>query len=305
MDLEEHVIINLLKLIKRRATSDLTKSKSLDIEKVRREMSILRKVVGHVFPPKKDLTIEDYVINGVPCYHTKLPVHTKRIIFYLHGGGYLFDRTNRTREEFLALACQANLWIPEYRLAPEHQHPSAVTDAYNAYLGLLDRGIDPKDIFVMGDSAGGGLALAMLMKLRDDKKPLPTGVVLLSPWTDLSLTGESLKTRSDIDPMLSELLLADAAEIILGGHSALDPYISPLYGNFEGLPPMMVFVGGREVLFDDSSRVVEIAKKHGVDATLFVHESMIHIYVLFDKFFPEAREAVSKIAEFVNKLHKD
>jgi len=164
----------------------------------------------------------------------------------------------------LAHAAQAETYALEYRITPDHHHPAALDDAYKGYLALLEKGISPKDIFVAGDSAGGGLTLALLMKLRDEDKPLPRAAIVLSPWADLTHSGESMITRADLDPIITKGAAVFMASLVLKGQSAKDPLISPLFGNYDGLPPLMILVGGREVLFDDSVRVSDKAKKAGL-----------------------------------------
>lgn len=304
MKIQEHVIMNLLKLVKFRSTSDSRHHKQLDIEEIKKELHSLSSLASYVEIYDNSIEIIETKLNGIVCYNRINPEKTKRTIFYIHGGGYIFERNNHTREESIAIACQANLCIPDYRLAPQHPHPAALEDVFNAYTGLLDSGVSPHDLFVMGDSAGGGLTLALLLKLRDEKKPLPKAAVVMSPWADLSFTGESFITRAESDPLLSPIVLQEVADFILNGASPLDPYISPVYGNYTGLPPLAIFVGGREVLYDDSKRVADIAQEHGVDVIFDEEEDMVHVYPLLEKLFPEATEALARMAHFINKHHK-
>lgn len=300
--LEEDAVIELLKLIKIRSQEDYRRRRPLNLDKIRSDLTELRRFLAYFFPPQMDLGIREDSLKGVHCYRSDYDAGTQRNILYFHGGGYIFERTNHAREIHIALACAANIWVPEYRLAPEYPYPAALEDAYTSYLGLLDRGIEPHNIFVMGDSAGGGLALGLLLKLRDDGIPLPKACIVMSPWADLSLTGDSLVTREPSDPLLSSVVLKEVADLILQGHSPQDPYISPVYGDYTGLPPLLVLVGGREILFDDARRVVEAALRDHVDATLDIEHRMIHVYPLFNVVFEEATLAVNRIAAFVKKV---
>lgn len=303
MSFEETALIELMKLVKFRSREDYRHNRPFDLKKAQEELIEIRKLMTHILPDDQNIDIEERYLGGIKSYHIQLPSNPKRVIFYLHGGGYIFERTNHTREMALSIACEANIYIPEYRLAPDHPHPSALEDAEKAYLGLLESGVESRHIFVMGDSAGGGLALGLLLKLRDDNKPLPKAAVVMSPWADLSLSGESIIINEDSDPILSGPVLKEVAELILNGKSALDPYISPVYGNYENIPPLAIFVGEREILYDDSMRVAQRAEEADVDVMLDIGHGMVHVYPLFDRIFPEAKNAIKRIADFIHRNH--
>jgi monoterpene epsilon-lactone hydrolase len=189
----------------------------------------------------------------------------------------------------------------EYRLAPEHPFPAAVEDSVAAYRWLLKEGFDPARIAVAGDSAGGGLTVATMVKLRDENEPLPAAAVCLSPWVDMEGIGESMKTRAEVDPIVERGPLLEMAEAYLGGADPRTPLAAPLYADLKGLPPMLIQVGTAEVLLDDSTRLAEEAKKAGVDVTLEPWEDMIHIWQFFASMVPEGRDAVDRIASFIHK----
>lgn len=228
----------------------------------------------------------------------------QRTIFYLHGGGYKVGScaSHRAMVSYIAEACQAQTLLPDYRLAPEHPFPAALEDAITAYHWLLSQGHTPENVVIMGDSAGGGLALATLLSLREQGTPLPATTVLFSPWADLALTGESVKTRAHAEILLRIGILKDMAHKYYGDHDVRWPLISPLYADLHGLPPMLIHVGDDEILLNDSTRLAERAQAAGVDATLTVWLGMWHLFhwaVLYD--VSESKQAIAEIAAFVDK----
>ena len=226
----------------------------------------------------------------------------KRTILYLHGGGYVIGsiETHRATVARLALASQADALIVDYRLAPENPFPAAVEDAEIAYQWLLDQGVAPNEICVAGDSAGGGLSLALLMQLRDKRRPMPAAAVLLSPWTDLAFSGMSHLTHKSADPIIALEGAMLAARHYLGEANPTDPLASPLYGNFKGLPPLLIHVGSNEILLDDSTRVAEKARAAGVDVTFKLWPDLPHVFHGF-QFLPEAQEATDEIGAYVRE----
>ncbi len=220
-------------------------------------------------------------------------------IFYLHGGGYYFcsPRTHRAITFGLATRARANVFALEYRLAPEHRFPAAVDDAVAAYRMLLARGTSHDRIVIAGDSAGGGLALATLLALRDHGDSLPAGAVLFSPWTDLTCSGASMQTNEGRDPMFHAQVFPIVARQYLGDADAKHPYASPLFGDLENLPPIHIQVGDTELLLDDSTR---IAEKAHID--LQVWRDVPHIFQIWAPFMPEARRALTQAARFIEKI---
>ena len=238
---------------------------------------------------------------------TPLDIAKKNVILYLHGGGYISGSigTHRGLVGKIALASKANALLIDYRLAPEHPFPAALDDAISAYHWLISKeNISPKNIVIAGDSAGGGLTLATLIKLKDEREPLPAAAVCLSPWTDLAITGETIKTNAEIDPFVKGELLKMNAKNYLGGADALNPLVSPLYGNLQGLPPLLIQVGTTEILLDDTLRFAERAKSAGLEVTLDVWDNMIHVFQSFADMAPEGKEAIEKIGEFIRKFLK-
>lgn len=223
------------------------------------------------------------------------------VLLHLHGGGYVMGScgSHRGLSAWIADSVGFQVVLPEYRLAPEYPFPAALDDAQSAYRGLLARGLTPSKIAIVGDSAGGGLALATLLALRDAGVPLPGAAVLLSPWTDMTLSGESLETRAAIDPWLEPGLLEPFSKLYRGDTETTDPRISPVFGDFTGLPPMLVQVGDQEILLSDSTRLVERAKAAGVELRLEIGPELWHVWQLFAPALPDANEALARVGEFV------
>ncbi|SOE54479.1 Acetyl esterase/lipase [Burkholderia sp. D7] len=225
-------------------------------------------------------------------------------ILYLHGGGYYFcsPATHRGIVFPLARRSGARTFSLHYRLAPEHPFPAALDDALAAYRKLLADGVLPERLVIAGDSAGGGLVLATLLALRDAGDPLPAGAVTLSPWTDLAATGASITTNEGRDPMFHGSAFAPAGKLYAGETDVRHPYVSPLYGQFEGLPPLFIQIGDTEVLLDDSTRVAEKARAAGVRVELNIWPKMPHVFQMFAPFMPEANCALEQAAGFVRRV---
>jgi acetyl esterase/lipase len=225
----------------------------------------------------------------------------RRCILYFHGGGYITmsARTHRSITSRLASGSDARLFALDYRLAPEHPFPAALDDALAAYRALIAAGIPPAHIVVAGDSAGGGLALALLLALRAALDPLPAGAVLFSPWTDLAATGNSIVDNNASDVLLFGAWVAMTARHYLGDTPATNPLVSPVYADLTGLPPMLIQVSGSEVLLDDARRVSDNARRAGVEATLQIWPGLAHGWQIFAPFLPEARAALRDAARFI------
>ncbi|KJK15128.1 alpha/beta hydrolase [Burkholderiaceae bacterium 16] len=228
-------------------------------------------------------------------------------LFYLHGGGYYFCTPQTHRPLTLALARGTGMPVfsLDYRLAPEHPFPAALDDAVDAYSALLALGISPRNIVIAGDSAGGGLALATLLALQARGMTLPAGALLFSPWTDLAATGETLRSNDRHDVMFHGESIARAARLYLGDTAATEPLVSPLYADpaaLAALPPLYVQASDKEVLLDDSRRLVERARAAGGAAELHVWRGVPHVWQLYHPFLPEARRALADAAAFANRV---
>ena len=252
-------------------------------------------------PVPVDITCEKVSAGGVPAEWVTAPDARDRTLLYLHGGGYVIGSPNSHRDLAgrLSRASGARVLVLDYRLAPEHPFPAAVDDALAAYRWLLSQGHAPDRIVIGGDSAGGGLTLATLVALRDAGQPLPAAGVCLSPWTDLAGTGESLRTKAQVDPMVQWSRLSQYAAAYLGKQDARTPLASPLFADLRGLPPLLIQVGTAETLLDDAARVVERAKAAGVDVTYEAWDDMIHVFQAFAMLLPEGQQAIEKIGAFI------
>ena len=232
-----------------------------------------------------------------------LPAGTapRRTLLYLHGGAYLFcsPRTHRGITAFLARAIPARVLVPDYRLAPEHPFPAALDDALACVRWLAGSGMAAGELVVAGDSAGGGLALAAQLALRDAGEALPGRAALLSPWVDLAATGDSIRTNSDSDAWVYGDVVAPGATLYLGQTAANHPLASPLYADLKGLPPLLLHVSDSEVLLDDSTRLAERARAAGVSVTLRVWPGLPHVWQGFVPFIPEAASSLREIARFL------
>ncbi len=223
-------------------------------------------------------------------------------ILYLHGGAYCLGsaRSHRFLGGYVARAAQCRVLLLDYRLAPEHPFPAAVDDAVAAYRWLLAEGYQPDDLTIMGDSAGGGLALAALLALRDAKERLPGTAVCISPWTDLAGTGDSMTGKRQVDVLLTPELLARYAAWYGNGRDLTHPLISPHYASLAGLPRLLIQVGENEILLDDATRLAARARADGVDVTLEVWPGMVHVWHALAALIPESRQAIGRIGEFVH-----
>jgi acetyl esterase/lipase len=250
----------------------------------------------------RSVCLQTVAANGVPSDWLEpdnaVPGHA---ILYLHGGAYVIcsPTTHRGLAGNIAHASRARLLLIDYRLAPEHPFPAALDDALAAYHWLLGKGYLPEHIAIGGDSAGGGLTLATALSLRDNYGKIPAALFLLSPWTDLTFSGESIRTRADRDPLLQ---LNDDGWLIkayVNGYPLTHPYISPLFAELHGLPPTFIQVGTEEILYDDSTRLEQKAHLAGVDVSLETWPGMWHVFQAFAPYVPESQQAIEKIGEFI------
>lgn len=235
--------------------------------------------------------------------------NTDYVILQLHGGGY----TGAVRNAYYVfaglyneLSHGCNVLTPDYRVAPENPYPAALEDALASYRWLLSKGYYGEQIILAGDSAGGGLAMALCMYLRDHNMPVPGGIIAMSPWTDLTASGESYETNYEKDP-----LFGNTKESLIyqndypGEHDRMDPYISPLFGDFRGFPPMLIQVGSIEMLLSDSVSVAAKAREQGVKVRLSVYEGMFHVFQMAYLNIPESKKAWAEAGKFIDVLRTD
>lgn len=249
------------------------------------------------FPVDESLAFAERTIGGVSGLWLDAPKKSDSVLLYVHGGAYLVGTSfgYRGLSGGIAQVSGAAMFSIDYRLAPEHAYPAAVDDALAAYKGLLSEGFAANQIIIAGDSAGGGLALALLLSIREANLDQPAGSILLSPWTDLTFTGETLASKAEVDNSLSEPGLRVAAIQYLAGHSAADPLASPLFGDLTGLAPLLIEVGSDEILLSDSTRFAAKAGESLVNVTLHVWPQMVHDWSLFGFMLSEGRDMIAEV----------
>jgi len=231
-------------------------------------------------------------------------LNPEKTILYFHGGGYTMGsaRSARGLASMLAAACRCPVFTVDYRLAPEHPFPAALEDAVSAWHWLNSQGIQPENIIFLGDSAGGGLALASLLALRDAHKQVPAAAVLICPWTDLADTVDSRVSKAACDPWFNpDSIENQAAQFYAGGNDLKNPLVSPLYARLHDLPPMLIQAASEDTLLDDAIQLYDNAQRDGTDIELEVFEGMWHVFHNFAAVIPEGREAIRKIADFVQQ----
>jgi epsilon-lactone hydrolase len=256
-------------------------------------------------PLAEGTVTQPFVRSGVPGIECR-PVEMADdapILLYFHGGGFRIASAlaYRSYGSHLAAVLGARVLLVDYRLAPEHKFPKAVDDCFAVWESLLAEGIDTGRIVIAGDSAGGGLAASVTMHALADGV-LPAGVICCSPWVDLTITADTYDTNAESDKLFSRTSAEEAAPAYLGGADPMNPIASPLFGDWNGAPPLLILVGDAEVLLDDSRKLADVAKAAGVDVTLSVYPEMPHIWTMSYPAFPEAVEGVTEMAEFVARV---
>lgn len=271
------------------------------------------KAVARLFPEPAGVVEETIGLGGVEAI-AAAPENghddSAPTILYLHGGAFLIGSAAIYREQSARLATAANARTVtlDYRLAPEHPYPAALDDTVNAFLALIERGVQPDRIVIAGDSAGGNLALAASMRLRDSGQPLPAGLVLLSPWVDLSCSGKSMETNANPRHLAQRQGLLESASTYLAGEPTGSPLASPLFGDLTQLPPALIQVGSLETLLDDSRELARRAAAAGANARLQIFDGMIHEWHLLSALLPPdqpldgAQQAIEDIGKFVREV---
>jgi acetyl esterase/lipase len=226
---------------------------------------------------------------------------SERVVYYLHGGGYISGSAKSCRpiSATLARVLGGRVFALDYRLAPENHFPAGLDDALAGYRWLLGTGIDSRSIAVVGDSAGGGMTLALALRLREAREPLPATLACLSPWTDMTSESKSLIANSERDSMFVREDIERYANAYLGDHSLRDPLASPLLANLAGLPPLLIQVGREEVLLDDARELHDKVQAAGGSSQLHIYEDVPHGWHYGAPFLPETRAALREIAEFI------
>lgn len=243
----------------------------------------------------------------VPCLElTPRTVQQDRVLFYIHGGGFVFGSpdTHSAMAAQLAARIGARAVLPRYRRAPEAVFPAAPQDVRAAWDGLLASGVAPEQIVMGGDSAGGALAFGLIETLCAESAALPGAVFGLSPLTDLTFSGDSLLDNADRDVVLPADRAAEMATLFLQGQSGETPSVSPLFGEFHGAPPAWITVGDTEILLDDARRLAARLRTHGADATLVVERDLPHVWPIFHNVLPEARKTLDVLAIWIRQQQR-
>ena len=299
------------------------KCEEFDLEEYR--LNILKNTAP--LKVSKGIQIQSLIMNGVGAeklFHNhksntlstptvpSAPSDPSLIFLYFHGGAYISGScdTSRAFVSFLCKKLNVDAYSVNYRLAPEHPYPAALEDALAAYKWLLEeQSLSSDNIIIAGDSAGGGLALALLLRIRNQNLPLPKAAICFSPWTDLTLSSETMTSRVLEDPMLTTISLENGSRMYTGKNNPSNPEISPIFANLSGLPPIFLQVGTREILLDDSLQFAKLLKNAGSPVVLDVWEGLFHIFLIMatipfiGRFIPECRRAIKNVKEFIDKLN--
>lgn len=264
---------------------------------------------GKAHPPfPRSVRVDRFDIDGMPCASIEPEgagrVGNARVLLYLHGGGYVTGFIDSSLMLCVPMARELGLRLvlPEYRLAPEHPFPAAIDDALKAYRWLLAEGYSPGEIALAGDSAGGGLCLAVIQAIRDSGGPVPAAALCLSPWADLTHSGRSHAENAATDPLLHLGMLKLWASYYSGGAELSDPLISPVFADFTGFPPLLLQVDSGELLLDDSLAIAERARAAGVDARLIRREGLWHVWPALGDLIPESGQAFRAMREFLSSI---
>ncbi len=260
--------------------------------------------IGSLLGNSKETVYRAVEVEGMACewVSPKRPYRKEQVILYCHGGGYstgssLYARTVTSK---LADTISMDVLCFDYRLAPEHPYPAALEDAMKAWNYLMQIGYGARDVIVAGDSAGGNLALSLTLKLKEEGRFLPRGLVLLSPWTDLTLSGKSMTTRAKVDPILDKAYVEKSTKAYADGQDLKNPLISPLFADFKGFPPTYIQVGSNEILLSDSKRLYQKMLEDNVSVHIEVFQGMWHVFQMAP--FGRAGEAMDKNAEFIFEI---
>jgi len=250
--------------------------------------------------PPRGTRFEDIQAEGLSITRSCHGDNPDGVILYFHGGGYIIGspRTHRGITGYLAKFSGAMVIAPDYRLAPENPFPAALDDAETVYCALLDEGHPPSTIALAGDSAGGGLAIALAMRLRDKGLPLPASLMVFSPWTDLS---NQHLYAPECEPVLQKPWIDKAARLYCGHEPVSNPLISPVHGDLSGLPPLLIQVGSQEILLNDAQRLADAANRDSVDTRLEIHNSLWHVFQVHTGQLDRATDALETAAAFIRQ----
>ena len=291
---------NILKnIIETKRKNPYTENKTID--QLRKETEN----AGSSIPLPKNIKYKSVVAGNVNAeWITCGEVNENRIFMFMHGGGYYRGSIAATRATVARISAEAKIKCLsiDYRLAPEHPFPAAINDTYSAYEWLVNEGINPEHIIVSGQSAGGGLCLALLLKIKDKNFSQPKGAVALSPWTDLYQTGKTMVTNEKIDPIISKKYLDRFAKLYFPDSYNMSYLASPIIGELSGLPDILIQVGSAETMLDDSKRFYKKAKKANVNVKLEIWEDMFHGWHSNAHILNDADKAIKNIGNFCRNV---
>ncbi|PHQ26934.1 alpha/beta hydrolase [Marinobacter guineae] len=266
-------------------------------------VSLQRRIVRQAYRssiPPRGARFQKTTVGGIPATRTTFGSDPHGAVLYLHGGGYIIgsSATHRGITGHLAKTSGCAVVAPDYRLAPEHPFPAALDDAEACWSGLLEEGYKPEQIAVAGDSAGGGLTVALAMRLRDQGLPLPTSLIVFSPWVDL--TQEHLYAP-ECEPVLQPAWTSKAARLYAGQEPLTNPLISPVFGDLSGLPPLLIQVGSQEILLNDAERLADVAKRDDVETRIEVFNSLWHVFQVHSGQLERATAAMETAGEHIKR----
>ncbi|MDX1515973.1 MAG: alpha/beta hydrolase [Woeseiaceae bacterium] len=275
-------------------------ARTADVAEARKRLDFFAGLLS----PADDVEIRADSVAGLRAeWLTPAGAGTDKLLLYWHGGGYIMGscRSHRSIVSHIARQAGVRALVAEYRLAPEHRFPAAIDDSVGVYHELLQQGMQPRDIAVAGDSAGGGLTVAMMLSLRHAGLPLPRAAALLSPWLDLSGSGDSMQSRRGQDPWFDPDDLPTVVDYYCDDDQRRNPLVSPVFANVAGLPRTLIQVGDDEILLSDSQRFADKLREQGIDVALDVWPRMWHVWQMFVGLMPESEAAIDKLAAFIRE----
>lgn len=257
-----------------------------------------------LFHPPRGSKFEARDLGGIPCVHACAPgIDAKMVVLYFHGGGYVFGspRTHQAMMARLSALTGCEVWLPDYRLAPETPFPGAVEDALSAYRALVEK-VGARNIILGGDSAGGGLALALLGQICTLNLEQPAGTFGFSALTDVTLSGASIRENARSEVVLPPSRMPEIQAMYLQGADAKDPRVSPLFGDYHGVGPVFLTASDSEILYDDTRRMAARLAEQGVDITEDIQHNLPHVWQIFQTILPEADQSLATLAEWIRSL---
>jgi acetyl esterase/lipase len=270
--------------------------------------SILRQsmtIASKSFPVRPEVNIKQVRLGNFPAEQHVLYTNglSKKVVLHIHGGVFFLGGpdTHRALASQIAAQTGATVFVLDYPLSPEHIYPSAVNAIKDAYMALIQAGYDAKDIVISGDSCGGNLALATVIALRDAKIMLPSAMILMSPFLDLTLSGKSMQMNKKLDAMLTPELLAQGSQYYVGDYPLQHPLVSPLFADLSGLPPTLVQVGSKEVLLDDANRFKALAEAVNSPVELNIYPGMWHVFQMFSPWVSMAEQSIIELRDFMQR----